>query len=86
MIFVKSQEKGARVVVNVKIKHEFNITFGNGFTQVLSRDEAHQLWVQLNKEFGAYISEPSRDSILDQIKRNGDSPKPWQNPRGIKFY
>ena len=51
MIFVKFQEKGARVAVNVKVKQEFDITFGNGYTQVLSRDEAYQLWEQLGSYF-----------------------------------
>ncbi len=51
MIFVKFQEKGARVAVNVKVKQEFDITFGNGYTQVLSRDEAYQLWEQLDNHF-----------------------------------
>ena len=48
---MKSQEKGARVAVNVKVKQEFDITFGNGYTQVLSRDEAYQLWEQLGSHF-----------------------------------
>jgi hypothetical protein len=80
MIFVIFQEKEAHVGVNIKIKHEYDITFSNGFTQVLSRDEAHQLWVQLNKEFGTLTSK--QESFFDQIKRENFP----QNPSPVKFY
>lgn len=69
------------MAVNVKVKHEFDITFGNGLTQVLSRDEAHQLWVLLNKEFGPYVHKPNVNSNFDQLKRDGH---PEQNLP--KFY
>jgi hypothetical protein len=52
MIFVKSQEKGARVAVKVTEEHLFTITCTNGQGIELTYDEAHQLWVQLNLKFG----------------------------------
>ena len=64
MIFVKSQEKGARVAVNGKVKQEFDITFGNGYTQVLSRDEAYQLWEQLDNHFNHFKPTHSLGPIL----------------------